>query len=906
MSHTSTELYGVQKGGRTGSIKRIPPPPKGSATRTNQRPDPSRATPRSSQLSSRTSSQSALAIPLRKVITPPRGKLPMTRKKGPPTLPKARSQASKADIAAAVENYEPEYEEYEQYEQQEQIEEQPHHGGSTREPQEYQEEPEPEQQPERAVATQEQHGITSSGAGPRLMRNNERVEILAGLTVHWERFGVEALAMSSLFGLLDPISAAAASSWKTLSDAAADAADKLTGPAQPAKPIRRSPSSGGRTGRAQARVASDGEPPFQPAPRSSSLPSLPTAEDVQDLQDSMQVSQSADSVEGTFEFMAKVPSLASFGFGGFFDYSKDGSLGDSSDDEAEAVRMRVLNGESSDGNDSDPGLPPSGGHRTPKKSATVSGGSGWGGLGMNLTMPNMAFLTPSSSPTPPPDPRSASPDASAATTAAAALSKVWSSITGSNTRHLRPCGHRHIFDFLDGDVVVLGGMYGSFLSEKGTGKKVWLTMDSLLGFASVDVGLRLDGVDDRLEPSGIFERLGPINVCADLCSEFRSQEGCSNGTFRFHPFAYDWRREPDVSSVALEKHLEGIYAQNGSRPITVLAHSMGGLLTLAVVNRRPELFRGVVFIGSPFGGVPLILWQLRRGIPFMLNKHLMSPDLHFGARSSFVFLPMDGRALVVDAKDGSGEEDYLVDFYSAEEWINHTLSKTLHRAARANTLDAHKEYLQKTLHSAKAFRQSLAFNPDTSVAYPPLTHLVSSNWPTATRIKCSASPAPSASPSPNSVAPSPTSSSSSIATAPTAQPPPTVKSPHSPTRTETHFVRPARFEDGDGIVSRDAMTLPPGFPVEYVDTTVGHWGLMNDLRGIRKCLKKIVEAEKARAKDRVSADSQPEPPRESAAGDDGDGMPMADPAHLDEAGDDRVAREPSGTHLLHPLEDVTR
>ncbi|KAJ3175626.1 hypothetical protein HDU87_006124 [Geranomyces variabilis] len=620
-------------------------------------------------------------------------------------------------------------------------------------------------------------------------------------------------------------------------------------------------------------------PPSPVAPRSSSLPPPNHSRRPRPRQ-TAQVDHD-DNVEATFDFMAKVPSLSMFGFGlgNQAAASADSTSDEDFDEQHEMVDFKSRNETHDVAVAADAKV-------EDNSDASPRGWTVWGGaFGLNFpTMPAMPVMsTLPAMPTMPAMPaipalptllpsmfskassaapaetdpqqnhdRDPSPDASAGTAAASAWKKAWSSLTSLNTRHLRPCGHRHPFHFLEGDLVLLGGMYGSFLADKKTGQTAWLTTDHLFGFTSVDVGLSLDDVDDRLVPAGVLDRIGPINICADLVREFTAQAACSDGKFRFSPFGYDWRRDPEHSAKALEAHLEEIYTRNGGRPITVVAHSMGGLITLAVVNRRPDLVRGVVFVGTPFGGVPCILWQLRRGIPFFFNKGLMSADLHFAARSSFVFLPMDGRALVVDAKqngvapapavpddasNASGEEDYLIDFYSADEWIHHTLSQTLHRAAKSSAaaLDAHKQYLQRTLHAAKAFRQSLAFDPEKKKKYPPLTHLVSTAWPTPTRIKCTTTTPPSP---PKPAAAGDATAATATATTSDATSPAVV--PH----VETKFLWPTRFKDGDGIVTRDSMTLPPGFDVSYLDTAIGHWGSMNDLGGIRSCLKKIVTHER--------------------------------------------------------------
>ncbi|KAI8921850.1 hypothetical protein DFJ77DRAFT_669 [Powellomyces hirtus] len=719
--------------------------------------------------------------------------------------------------------------------------------------------------------------------------------------------------MSVLSQLLDPISNAAATALKSVSDAA----EKLTTSSsqqqqQKHQRHHRSASSVRQSRRCNGTDTASQPPPLLHAPRSSSLPPFSrtgTSKSQDDINRKLQqqrmngvrsddqMKRPDDDVEATFDFMAKVPTLGMFGFGGLWDWSKGGDAQASSDEECDSreelelidfKRYEAPNGET---------LPLPSDRETElevdrTRSSEKEGNTGWGGaFGLNRSMPVIplpAFPGLKSTTNSEPvqgDPvegaplRSPSPDTSAGTTAASAWSKAWSSITGANTKNLRSCGHKHPFHFFEGDLVLLGGMYGSFLSDRKTGKKAWLTMDAVLGFAPVDVGLSIEDVEDRLVPSGILDRVGPINVCADLVREFTAQAECSNGSFRFHPFGYDWRRDLDVSASRLEKHLESIFSQNGGQKITVIAHSMGGLVTLAVVNRRPELFRGVVFVGTPFGGVPTILWQLKKGIPFPLNKDLMSPDLHFGARSSFVFLPMDGRALVVDSKNSpDGEDDYLVDFYSADEWINHTLSQTLY-ARKPDEIASHKEYLQKTLHSAKTFRQSLAFDPEKQ--YPPLTHLVSTNWPTATRIKCSttmATPTLSSLPPPDAIE--------------LQQQLPKPKK--APPRVETKYQWPTRFEPGDGVVARDAMTLPPGFEPHYIDTRVGHWGLLNEMRGIRACLKKIVHADAAGTPSKAAAPAGPFEDGEYEKG-----KAKADPAQLDTAGD--IGNLPHPPPEVHPL-----
>jgi pimeloyl-ACP methyl ester carboxylesterase len=87
---------------------------------------------------------------------------------------------------------------------------------------------------------------------------------------------------------------------------------------------------------------------------------------------------------------------------------------------------------------------------------------------------------------------------------------------------------------------------------------------------------------------------------------------------------------------------------------------MGGLIALATALQKPEIIRGIVFCGTPFGPVSLIIWGLQRGAPF---SQAFSADMHFASRSSYLFLPTDGKALV-----DYNNEDILIDYFNPQEY----------------------------------------------------------------------------------------------------------------------------------------------------------------------------------------------------------------------------------------------
>lgn len=110
------------------------------------------------------------------------------------------------------------------------------------------------------------------------------------------------------------------------------------------------------------------------------------------------------------------------------------------------------------------------------------------------------------------------------------------------------------------------------------------------------------------------------------------------------------------------------------RGATVIAHSLGGLITRHAVNRRPELFKGVVYAGVPNTCVN-ILGPMRNGDEVLLSSRVLTAQVNFTIRTSFALLPLDGRCFF----DKRTKEEYAVDFFDPQTWIDHRLSPCVGR-----------------------------------------------------------------------------------------------------------------------------------------------------------------------------------------------------------------------------------
>lgn len=234
---------------------------------------------------------------------------------------------------------------------------------------------------------------------------------------------------------------------------------------------------------------------------------------------------------------------------------------------------------------------------------------------------------------------------------------------------------------LTGDVVILGGYRGSILrSAKPPHRQLWVPMKVGLNLRKVDLEVGLDPEDEeRMEetiiPSGVLSHVGPVDVCRRLMKRLRKSENALRGDLRVHDYGYDWRLSPELLSRRLIAFLEGLpcnrqpSAGEPRRGATVIAHSLGGLITRHAVNERPDLFAGVVYAGVPQHCVN-ILGPLRNGDDVLLSSRVLTAQVNFTFRTSFALLPEDGHCFI----DKQSKKEFRVDFFNAKTWEDHRLS----------------------------------------------------------------------------------------------------------------------------------------------------------------------------------------------------------------------------------------
>lgn len=161
----------------------------------------------------------------------------------------------------------------------------------------------------------------------------------------------------------------------------------------------------------------------------------------------------------------------------------------------------------------------------------------------------------------------------------------------------------------------------------------------------------------------MLSNIGPVDISKRLFKKLREME--EKGYCKVHDYGYDWRLGGQFLSDALITYLERLPGK-----ALVIAHSLGGLITTHAMNRRPDLFQGVLYAGTPFAGCPNILGPFRYGDGVLLNKDILNARTNFSMRSSFMLLPTHKRCFV-DIETG---KELPIDFFDPESWIEYGLS----------------------------------------------------------------------------------------------------------------------------------------------------------------------------------------------------------------------------------------
>ena len=210
-------------------------------------------------------------------------------------------------------------------------------------------------------------------------------------------------------------------------------------------------------------------------------------------------------------------------------------------------------------------------------------------------------------------------------------------------------------------IIFIPGNYGSALKKKTTGERVWLTVsEGLWGSSTLALdqdGLEISGTMELIE-DGILGnvRVVPLVYVVDVyASLLENLEDRFQGKARIIPFSYDWRQD-NFKAVTKLAQLVDQLIDSGTRSISILAHSMGGLIAtyyLRYGKQKPETtpelpgenWNGaqkidrVVLAGVPFRGAMSRFQHMQTGTRFGLNRSLLTAQAISSLPATYQLLP---------------------------------------------------------------------------------------------------------------------------------------------------------------------------------------------------------------------------------------------------------------------------
>ncbi len=390
-------------------------------------------------------------------------------------------------------------------------------------------------------------------------------------------------------------------------------------------------------------------------------------------------------------------------------------------------------------------------------------------------------------------------------------------------------------------LVFVPGFKGTSLVDPAQNEKVWLRLGELLfGNATLawdKEGIAIPGARE-LVPEEVLTELSvlPLLYTYDIYGScLTTLRDSLPENFRFITFPYDWRRDNVETAEMLISALREIRAGR-PRSVTLLAHSMGGLMTAYMLRyggqqasdaeeswEGARLLDKVILAGVPFEGTMLMLRDMQTGVRQGLNRDLLSSAALSSFPSSYQLLPYR-MALV---RDLSSESEAWLDVFEYTKWAAHNwglLAENISASSAPVETGAHqtgdyrelrKSFVRRHLGRAERFFERVhAVSTRLPTRKIPLLNVIGAGTPTLYRGAVT---------------------ESGTLVFETGS----IESDRKDSNgAATPLTLPRFFDDGDGVVSRTSAEIPEpfsaAFDIENIETDASHGRLCVENRANKR------------------------------------------------------------------------
>jgi len=274
-------------------------------------------------------------------------------------------------------------------------------------------------------------------------------------------------------------------------------------------------------------------------------------------------------------------------------------------------------------------------------------------------------------------------------------------------------------------VVFIHGWKASVLADKHTGKNEFdYTFGTLTGLAadpSIELPMEWDSNGNQVKDNLIATEAchsATCMSCVTLGDIYGPLLDRLEKTRDLHVFAYDWRFCLDETAANFTKFLISVKETTGQAP-QVVAHSMGCLITLHVLNPNPHIFHSVLFGAgamSPNAAVIKDYSLLGEKNTMVLNKTMFTPKINLTNPAGIHFIAYPGERelygnpdTVLFFCDGNDNDNtpLELDLHKIHTWKEHKIGM-YHPDSGVDTVTSKMEsWFQSVLEKAYNFRLGL-------------------------------------------------------------------------------------------------------------------------------------------------------------------------------------------------------